>query len=633
MLTWDINVPFQWTAFPLKLPRKAPAVTEPDVSATEAPPLRWANLRVLWSFVRPHRWTLLVAFVLTTLTTAAMLTTPMATKWILDGLAESKPIAGAIWLLVGLLVVGAVVGLYQAVLLGKLAEQIVLDARTSMVKSLLHAPLGILGRRSSGELVTRVTSDTVLLREAAASTALEFFGAVITIAGALVLMATLDWVLLLVMLGTLVVMAVAIGLLMPPLARAQERAQAAIGRLGGILEGALRAIRTVKASRGEGRESERVLVEARESARQRVRAIRIESLTWTLAGVGFEGAILMILSVGAWRVSEGMLPVSALVAFLLYAFWIVEPVTQLTQTVSLLQSGLVAAARIKEIQDLPEERRPALVPAPDEAVPAPERAPASPVLTFHDVVARYGPDTGTALNGVSLSIARRGHTAVVGPSGAGKTTMFSLMLRFLHPTGGTVRLDGVPLDHYDLDELRRRIVYVEQDTPLVPGTLRENLLYNHQEASEDDLWSVLRAVRLDERVRELEEGLDSTVSDTEISGGERQRIALARALLGRPEILLLDEATAQLDGLTESAIHDAIVKVAEDGAVVTIAHRLSTVVEADQIMVMENGLCRASGTHDELLTSDDLYRDLVAALRIATVGRQHRRLQEDGAGV
>ncbi|MEU0991302.1 ABC transporter ATP-binding protein [Streptomyces sp. NPDC005953] len=608
-------------------------MTEPDVSETEAPPLRWANLRVLWSFVHPHRWTLLVAFVLTTLTTAAMLTTPMATKWILDGLAESKPIAGAIWLLVGLLVVGAVVGLFQAVLLGKLAEQIVLDARTSMVKRLLHAPLGVLNRRSPGELITRVTSDTVLLREAAASTALEFFGAVITIVGALVLMALLDWVLLLVMLGTLVVMAISIGLLMPPLARAQEQAQAAIGRLGGVLEGALRAIRTVKASRGEGRESERILAEARESARQRVRAVRIESLTWTLAGVGFEGAILMILSVGAWRVSQDMLPVSGLVAFLLYAFWIVEPVTQLTQTVSLLQSGLVAAARIKEIQDLPEERRPALVPAADEAVAPAERAPASPVLSFHDVVARYGPDAGTALNGVSLDIARRGHTAVVGPSGAGKTTMFSLMLRFLHPTEGSVRLDGVPLDHYDLDEVRKRIVYVEQDTPLVPGTLRENLLYNHQEAAEEDLWSVLRAVRLDERVRELEEGLDTTLSDSEISGGERQRIALARALVGEPEILLLDEATAQLDGLTESAIHDAIVRVAERGAVVTIAHRLSTVVEADQIMVMENGLCRASGTHDELLASDDLYRDLVAALRIATVSQQHRQLQEDGVGV
>ena len=133
------------------------------------------------------------------------------------------------------------------------------------------------------------------------------------------------------------------------------------------------------------------------------------------------------------------------------------------------------------------------------------------MIRASNVVKLHG--TARTLDGVSVEFPRRQVTAVVGPSGAGKTTMFSLMLRFLHPTEGSVRLDGVPLDHYDLDEVRKRIVYVEQDTPLVPGTLRENLLYNHQEAAEEDLWSVLRAVRLDERVRELEEGLDTTLSD------------------------------------------------------------------------------------------------------------------------
>lgn len=581
------------------------------------PPGRFPNLRVLWSFVRPHRWTLAAAAALTAVTTGTMLVTPMATKSILDGLANKAPLARPLWILVGLLVVGGVVGWVRLILLGRLAEQIVLDARVTMVRRLVRVPIGRLGRRSPGELVTRVTSDTLLLREAASSTALDFFSAVITLVGSLALMATLDWVLLAVMVGAIIAIAAVIGLVMRPLAAAQQEAQAAIGRLGGILEGALRAIRTVKASRSETWESDRVLTEAHKSFRQRMRAVRIEALGWTLTGVGFQGAILVILGVGAWRVSLGQLTVSGLVAFLLYAFLVVEPVTQLSQSVSTLQSGVAASARIKEIQDLPVED----IHAVPQRTSAPMTGGATPVLTFRDVTARYSPGGQRALNGVSADISRHGHTAVVGPSGAGKTTLFSLILRFLEPEHGAVALDGVPLQQYSLDELRRRVVYVEQDTPLLPGTLRENLCYTHRDADDEALWNVLREVRLEEKVCSLEHGLDTPLDGTVVSGGERQRIALARALVSRPEVLLLDEATAQLDGLTESAIHDAVVKVATRGAVITIAHRLSTVVDADQILVMEDGVCRATGTHDELLAVDDLYRDLVAALRIATINQ------------
>lgn len=570
---------------------------------------RWENVRTLWSFVRPHRRTLAVGMVLGLGTTAASLATPMVSKAVLDGLAASTPITSAVMLLVVLLVVSSGLGLVQWILLGKMGERVVLDARSSMVRRLFRVRVGELAGRSPGELVTRVTSDTVLLREAAASSLVQLVNGVISLVGALVLMAMLDGVLLLTTLAALAAVGIIVALLMPPMAKAQEQAQGAVGRLGGSLEGALRAIRTVKASRAEARESERVISEATESARQSVRAVRYEAVAWTAAGFGIGSATLLILGIGAWRVSEDLLTVSALVAFLLYVFQLMEPVGTLTQTVSGLQSGVAAAMRIREVDAF--ELEPAdTKPGRTTKVPS--------ALTFENVTARYAPGAAPALQDVSLTIPRRGHTAIVGPSGAGKTTMFSLLLRFLNPDSGRLVLDDVPLPEWSLEDLRRRIVYVEQDTPLVPGTLRENLLYTHEDAGEPALWEALRAVRLEDRVRELPDGLDTVLSTAAISGGERQRIALARALVSDPEILLLDEATAQLDGLTEAAVHEVIARIAGTGAVLTIAHRLSTVIDADQIVVLESGRVRARGTHQELLATDDLYRDLVAALRIAT---------------
>ncbi|PRX98976.1 ABC transporter ATP-binding protein [Allonocardiopsis opalescens] len=598
--------------------------TEERPAPEGAAPARGANIRLLWAFVRPHRAVLGLGVLLGLVATGADLATPLVAKWVLDAMAADAPVAPAIAVLAGLLVVGAGIGLVQWIMLGRLGERVILDVRTSMVARLFRLRVDQLAGRSSGEFVTRVTSDTVLMRETVASSIVQLVNGTVGLVGALTLMALLDWVLLAATLGTLVVIGTVVALLMPSLARAQEAAQAALGRLGGALEGGMRAIRTVKAARAEHRESERVITEAREAARQSVRAVRVEAIAWTATGGGISLAIMLILGIGAYRVGAGVLAVSALVAFLLYAFQLMGPAMELSTVITQFQSGIAAAARVAEVQRLEVEHdEPAAGPpatahsgAPEEGGPA---APEAPVLAFHEVEAGYRPDAPPALAGVSIQVPRIGHTAIVGPSGAGKTTMFSLILRFLHPRAGEITLEGRPLETWSLDALRGRIAYVEQDTPLLPGTLAENLRYSRPDAPDDALWAALRAVRLAERARSLPQGLDTPLSADVVSGGERQRIAIARALVAEPAILLLDEATAQLDGLTEAAVQRAIRELAERGAVVTIAHRLSTVVDADQIIVLEAGRCRATGTHAELLATDALYQELVTALRIAAV--------------
>ncbi|WP_443050652.1 ABC transporter ATP-binding protein [Streptomyces sp. NBC_00286] len=617
-------------------------------------------MRVLWSFARPHRAALVRGLLLALVGSAMGLATPMVTKWVLDALDDSASLTGPVVVLLVLLAVGGAVGYWQWSMLGALGERVVLEARESMVRRFLRATVPAVTRRPTGELVTRVTSDTVLLREAATNVPIGLINGTIMLMGTLVLMGVLDLVLLGTTVAAVAVIAVLFAVLMPGIATAQQRAQEHIGRLGGVLEGTLRAIRTVKVSRAEERTAERIVADARSSAEYGVRAVRREALAWTISWSGIQLAIIAILAVGAWRVGEGQLEVSSLIAFLLYAFGLMEPITELSQNLTALQSGIAAAERIRETDDLQTESLRAESLRAESLRAESLRAESLraeslraeslraeslrteslrteslrtgdvrssgqrlgdgddiPVLELRQVTAAYGPDVEPAVRGVDLAVPRHGHTAIVGPSGAGKTTLFSLILRFLEPTGGELLLDGRPYRDHTHDDIRARLAYVEQDTPIVPGTIRDNLLLSRPDATDDELRRVLHDVRLAEKIDTLDEGLDTLLSSTTVSGGERQRIALARALLRTPDVLLLDEATAQLDGLTEAAVHDCIRSRAATGAVVTIAHRLSTVIDADTIVVMEEGRIRTRGTHEDLLTTDTLYRDLVEALRIA----------------
>ncbi|MCO5224383.1 MAG: ABC transporter ATP-binding protein/permease [Thermomicrobiales bacterium] len=430
--------------------------------------------------------------------------------------------------------------------------------------------------------------------------------------GSLVLMGILDLVLLATTVVAVIIVVALFMLLMPGIARAEENSQAAMGRLGATLESSLQAIRTVKASVAEDRQIEKVVGEARDAQLHRVKAIRYQAFAWTIAFSGIQMAIVAIMALGAWRVSQNAMEVSSLIAFLLYAFGLMFPIMEISQGITSLQSGFAAASRIRELETMKMEAE-----TPVLAMPLHMEPDQSHALTLDNVTYAYSEGTQAAVQNISLTIPSHGHVALVGPSGAGKTTLFSLILRFMEPDDGALYLNGVPFSAMTHQEIRRQLGYVEQETPVVPGTIRENLTFTHTDVTDEELWDVLREVRLDDKVRSLEHGLDTSLLDTPLSGGQRQRIALARAIVRMPKVLLLDEATAQVDGITEAAIQACIRNRAQRGAVVTIAHRLSTVIEADRIVVMDGGRIRATGAHEELLTNDTLYRELVEALRIA----------------
>lgn len=579
----------------------------------------------MWAFIRPHRKALLGGAFLGLIATGATLATPMVTKRILETLESGTSLAQPVGLLIGLLIVGSATGLGQHLVLGNLSVRIVYDARTSLINRFFRAKLEHIQKMRTGEMITRVTSDTVLLREATTDSIVQLLNGVVALVGTVILMATLDLSLLAITFITMILVAIPLIVLTPKIGQAEKQAQAAVGELGHNLESGLKAIRTVKAAGAEQREIHAATEVAQTAAKQQRRAVWIESSVWTLVGTGVQLAIIVVLGFGAWRVSQDALSVSALVAFLLYAFNIVEPVTSLTMSFTQLQSGLAASARIQETHALPLEDLTAKSANPQPANPVSNMEPAAsmtiekstvnPRISFNDVSAGYA-DNPNILKTVSFHIPAQGHVALVGPSGAGKTTIFSLLLRFLEPREGTIHIEGTDYQQLSLEEVRAKISYVEQETPVLRGSIADNVRYRFPSATTQDIWQALSTVGLAERIESMPDGLDTPISGTRLSGGERQRLAIARAIVGSPQLLLLDEATAQLDGLSEAAIQEVIHNFARTGTVVTIAHRLSTVIDADNIMLLESGRLRAQGTHDQLLSEDELYQELVAALKI-----------------
>jgi len=603
-----------------------------------------ATFRQLLPFLFEHKRTLIVVAILSVFGAATSLVQPLLVGQVITAVQAGETLGILVWLLVGFVIISSVISGYQHYLLQRTGTAVVHSSRRQLIARILHLPIREFDSRRTGDLVSRVGTDTTLLYAVLTQGLADAVGSAILFVGALIAMLIIDPVLLLIIVVVVGASLTVVVLLGGRIRTASSAQQVKVGELASAVERAASSIRTVRASGATERETEAVSGLARDAYGIGVRIAKVSALVVPISGVALQLSLLAVLGVGGFRVAAGALTVASLITFVMFLFMLLMPLATTFGAITSVNQALGALGRIQEVLDLPsEDQEDAAIAAAIERSPDATTAPA---LSFHDVRFRY-PDTVIAareaaaneartlladahleraeetleaendaerdvLRGVSFDVPRGARVALVGPSGAGKSTILSLVERFYDPTGGSIRLDGHDIRTYPRAELRANFGYVEQDAPTLAGTLADNLRLASPDATDADCERVLHAVNLGDVLERGPLGLQTPVGEDGVmlSGGERQRLAIARALLTEAPILLLDESTSSLDGVNEQRMREAIDAVSADRTLVVIAHRLSTVVDSDVIIVLQDGRVVGHGTHPELVEQVPLYRDL-----------------------
>jgi ABC-type multidrug transport system fused ATPase/permease subunit len=575
-----------------------------------------------------HRSAIAVATALTLVGSALGLAQPLVAKHVVDASGRGQVIWPLLALLGALFVTEAATGAAGRFLLERMGERVVRQLRHGLVGRLLRLEMREYDRQRGGDLISRVTADTTLLREVVSQALVDLVTGSLVAAGAIVLMAWLDPLLLLMVAVTVAAAALVVASLLTRIRCASEQMQDSVGAIAADLERALGALPMVRVHCAEEREAAGIGARVEEAYGAGVRTAKIASVMSPAVELAVQGSFLIVLVVGSLRVNGHAGSLGDLVAFLLYASYLVLPLSSVFHAMGLIQRGMGAYQRIDQTLRLPVEPTAPRIPRVPVATPppaGPSDTPEQPALALRDVRFGYHPDL-PVLRGVSFAVAHRQHVALVGRSGAGKSTLFALVARFYEPDAGHVLFDGRPATELTRAACRRHIAVVDQNAHVVRGTLRDNIAYAVPDASEAEIRRVMELARLEEVVDRLPGGLTAVVGErgATLSGGERQRVALARALLARPTLLLLDEPTSHLDAINESALTAVMKDVAQECALLVIAHRLSTVQHADHIVVLHEGRTAAGGRHEELLADSALYRELAVSQMLRPGGHPGR---------
>ena len=596
-----------------------------------------ASLRDLLPYLQEHRRALAFAIALSIFASALALAQPLLIGQIISVVESGNELGWLLYAVVIVLITSGLVNGFQYYLLYRTGEGVVLTTRKALVARLLRLPIWQYDRRRTGDLVSRVGADSTLLRAVLTQGLVDVAGNLLVFIGAVIAMAFIDPLLLVITLSVVTLAVFAITLAGRRIRQATTLSQIKVGAMSASVERALSAIRTIRAARAEERETQAIYRDAEAAFEQGKRIAKLSAAVTPIAQIAINASLITVIGLGGYRVATGETTIASLVTFIILLFFIIGPLISAFGAYNSVMSALGALARIQEIMRLDPEEQAGAVLREAQSTTAiefdrvefayPEEEPeataesgkpegeaeseATVAAAAATAIGENSQSTGV-LSSVSFQIERGSRVALVGPSGAGKSTIFALIERFYDPTAGRILLDGQDVTEFSRASLREQIGYVEQDAPVLAGSIRDNLLLGSPDATDDQLREVLEKVNLTAVLERDPRGLKSEVGENGImlSGGERQRLAIARALLAAPPILLLDESTSALDGPNEQRMREALDAVAENRTLVVIAHRLSTVVDSDKIIVLENGCVVGAGTHSELVKSTPLYAEL-----------------------